>query len=307
MKKFGFRALVLTMLLLSLAACAGAETAAPAAADPEAVIARVGDREIKLKDVNEVMGRLDPQRAALYDNEIGRKAIAEELVNMELLLLLGGELEVEKTPEFAAMMDDLRKDVVRRLAVDSILKDVAVTPEETAEYYEKNKDRFAVPETVRASHILVENEEDMAKVKADLEAGMSFEDAAKKYSSCNSAAQGGDLGFFTKKDMVKEFAEAAFAMKVGEVTGEPVKTDFGLHLIKLTDRKEASVKSLDEMKDEISGGLENEKKAEAYRGELTRLKEKYGVEFAADKKDEAKQDEAKSEDKPEEEKTGDGK
>lgn len=307
MKKFGFRALVLTMLLLSLAACAGAETAAPAAADPAAVIARVGDREIKLKDVNEVMGRLDPQRAALYDNEIGRKAIAEELVNMELLLLLGGELEVEKTPEFAAMMDDLRKDVVRRLAVDSILKDVAVTPEETAEYYEKNKDRFAVPETVRASHILVENEEDMAKVKADLEAGMSFEDAAKKYSSCNSAAQGGDLGFFTKKDMVKEFAEAAFAMKVGEVTGEPVKTDFGLHLIKLTDRKEASVKSLDEMKDEISGGLENEKKAEAYRGELTRLKEKYGVEFAADKKDEAKQDEAKSEDKPEEEKTGDGK
>lgn len=307
MKKLGFRALVLTMLLLSLAACAGAETAAPAAADPEAVIARVGDREIKLKDVNEVMGRLDPQRAALYDNEIGRKAIAEELVNMELLLLLGGELEVEKTPEFAAMMDDLRKDVVRRLAVDSILKDVAVTPEETAEYYEKNKDRFAVPETVRASHILVENEEDMAKVKADLEAGMSFEDAAKKYSSCNSAAQGGDLGFFTKKDMVKEFAEAAFAMKVGEVTGEPVKTDFGLHLIKLTDRKEASVKSLDEMKDEISGGLENEKKAEAYRGELTRLKEKYGVEFAADKKDEAKQDEAKSEDKPEEEKTGDGK
>lgn len=307
MKKLGFRALVLTMLLLSLAACAGAETAAPAAADPEAVIARVGDREIKLKDVNEVMGRLDPQRAALYDNEIGRKAIAEELVNMELLLLLGGELEVEKTPEFAAMMDDLRKDVVRRLAVDSILKNVAVTPEETAEYYEKNKDRFAVPETVRASHILVENEEDMAKVKADLEAGMSFEDAAKKYSSCNSAAQGGDLGFFTKKDMVKEFAEAAFAMKVGEVTGEPVKTDFGLHLIKLTDRKEASVKSLDEMKDEISGGLENEKKAEAYRGELTRLKEKYGVEFAADKKDEAKQDEAKSEDKPEEEKTGDGK
>ena len=307
MKKFVFRALVLTMLLLSLAACAGAETAAPAAADPETVIARVGDREIKLKDVNEVMGRLDPQRAALYDNEIGRKAIAEELVNMELLLLLGGELEVEKTPEFAAMMDDLRKDVVRRLAVDSILKDVAVTPEETAEYYEKNKDRFAVPETVRASHILVENEEDMAKVKADLEAGMSFEDAAKKYSSCNSAAQGGDLGFFTKKDMVKEFAEAAFAMKVGEVTGEPVKTDFGLHLIKLTDRKEASVKSLDEMKDEISGGLENEKKAEAYRGELTRLKEKYGVEFAADKKDEAKQDEAKSEDKPEEEKTGDGK
>ena len=273
MKKLGCSALVLTMLLLSLAVCAGAETAAPAAADPESVIARVGEKEIKLKDVKEVMSRLDPQRAALYDNEIGRKAIAEELVNMELLLLLGSELEVEKTPEFAAMMDDLRKDVIRRLAIDAVMKDVKVAPEEAAEYYEKNKDRFAVPETVRASHILVDGEEEMAKVKADLGAGMSFEDAAKKYSTCPSKEQGGDLGFFSKAEMVKEFAEAAFAMKVGDVTAEPVKTEYGLHLIKLTDRKEASVKPLDEVKDEIAGGLENEKKAGVYRSELARLKE----------------------------------
>jgi len=297
------------MLLLSLAVCAGAETAAPAAADPESVIARVGEKEIKLKDVKEVMSRLDPQRAALYDNEIGRKAIAEELVNMELLLLLGSELEVEKTPEFAAMMDDLRKDVIRRLAIDAVMKDVKVAPEEAAEYYEKNKDRFAVPETVRASHILVDGEEEMAKVKADLGAGMSFEDAAKKYSTCPSKEQGGDLGFFSKAEMVKEFAEAAFAMKVGDVTAEPVKTEYGLHLIKLTDRKEASVKPLDEVKDEIAGGLENEKKAGVYRSELARLKEKYGVEITGEKKDEAKKqgEEGQGPDKKEEEKAGKGK
>lgn len=309
MKKLGCSALVLTMLLLSLAVCAGAETAAPAAADPESVIARVGEKEIKLKDVKEVMSRLDPQRAALYDNEIGRKAIAEELVNMELLLLLGSELEVEKTPEFAAMMDDLKKDVIRRLAIDAVMKDVKVAPEEAAEYYEKNKDRFAVPETVRASHILVDGEEEMAKVKADLGAGMSFEDAAKKYSTCPSKEQGGDLGFFSKAEMVKEFAEAAFAMKVGDVTAEPVKTEYGLHLIKLTDRKEASVKPLDEVKDEIAGGLENEKKAGVYRSELARLKEKYGVEITGEKKDEAKKqgEEGQSPDKKEEEKAGKGK
>ncbi len=309
MKKLGFSALVLTMLLLSLAVCAGAATAAPAAADPESVIARVGEKEIKLKDVKEVMSRLDPQRAALYDNEIGRKAIAEELVNMELLLLLGSELEVEKTPEFAAMMDDLRKDVIRRLAIDAVMKDVKVAPEEAAEYYEKNKDRFAVPETVRASHILVDGEEEMAKVKADLGAGMSFEDAAKKYSTCPSKEQGGDLGFFSKAEMVKEFAEAAFAMKVGDVTAEPVKTEYGLHLIKLTDRKEASVKPLDEVKDEIAGGLENEKKAGVYRSELARLKEKYGVEITGEKKDEAKKqgEEGQGPDKKEEEKAGKGK
>jgi peptidyl-prolyl cis-trans isomerase C len=304
MKKLGFRALVLTTLILSLSACAWADTAAPAAG-PEAVIARVGGKEITLKDVKEVIGRLDPQRAALYDNEIGRKAIAEELVNMELLLLLGGELEVEKTPEFAAMMDDLKKDVVRRLAIDAVMKDVKVGREEAAEYYEKNRDRFAVPETVRASHILVDGEEEMARVKADLEGGMSFEDAAKKYSTCDSAKQGGDLGFFSKREMVKEFADAAFAMKTGEVTEEPVKTEYGLHLIKLTDRKEASVKTLEEVEAEITEGLENEKKASVYRSELARLKEKYGVEFTGDKKDEAPKDdvnkeEEKTEDKAEE-------
>ena len=98
--------------------------------------------------------------------------------------------------------------------------------------------------------------------------------------------------------MVKEFADAAFSMKVGEVTAEPVKTQFGLHFIKLAERKEASVRPLDEVRAHLTETLLNEKKAEIYNNKLKELREKYKV---AVKEDEKKENE-KKEEKTEEEK-----
>lgn len=287
----------LMILTLLLAFAAGAETvpaadptpetkdslpAAKAPADPETVLATVEGKEIKLKDVKEILGRLDPQRAVMYDSEPGRRAILEEMVNMELFLLLGEELEVEKDPAFVAMMEGMKKDVIRRFAIDHIMKDVKVSPEEVAEFYEAHKDQFKIPESVKASHILVENEEAMSKVKEDIKAGMSFEDAAKAHSTCPSKDQGGNLGFFSRGQMVKEFEDAVFAMNVGDVTEEPVKTQFGLHLIKLVEKKDASVRPLDEVKDELTETLDNDKKAKAYNDQLLALREKYKVVIAGE-------------------------
>ncbi|NCB17456.1 MAG: hypothetical protein EOM65_14940 [Synergistales bacterium] len=170
------------------------------------------------------------------------------------------------------------------------MKDVKVTPEDIAGYYEKNTEHFTVPESVRASHILVSGDVEMQKVMEDLKTGMSFEDAAKKHSICPSKEQGGDLGYFSKGQMVKEFEDAAFAMKVGEVSGEPVKTQFGLHLIKLAEKKEASVRPLDEVREELVEALENDKKGKIYQDELARLREKYKVEIVGEKKEEPKEE-----------------
>ncbi|MBP6332823.1 MAG: peptidylprolyl isomerase [Aminivibrio sp.] len=307
------------LVLLLLAFAAGAETAktgdpapevktpaseAKAPVDPETVLARVGETEIRMKDVREILGKLDPQRASMYDNEMGHRAILEEMVNMELFLLLGKELEVEKDPGFAEMLESVKKDIIRRFAVDRVMKDVKVTPEEIAEYYEKNKEQFTVPESVRASHILVSGDQEMQKVMEDLKAGMSFEDAAKKHSTCASKEQGGDLGYFSKGDMVKEFNDAVFAMKVGEVTAEPVKTKFGLHLIKLVEKKDASVRPLDEVKEELREALENDRKAKIYQGELSRLREKYTVEIVGEKKEEKKEETKETKEEKKEEKAG---
>ena len=266
--------------------------------DPERVMARVGDAEIKLKDVREVLGRLDPQRAAMYDNEMGHRAILEEMINMELFLILGRELEVEKDPGFAEMLESVREDIIRRFAIERVLKDVKVTSEDVAAYYEKNPEQFRIPESVRASHILVSGDVEMKKVQDELKAGMSFEDAAKKYSTCPSKEQGGDLGFFSKGQMVPEFEEAAFALKVGEVSSEPVKTQFGLHLIKVAEKKEASVRPLEEVKAEVQEALENDRKGRAYQDELARLREKHPVEIIGEKKEAAPEKQPDSQEKP---------
>ncbi len=89
---------------------------------------------------------------------------------------------------------------------------------------------------VRASHILVPTLDKAEFLLKEIEKGKSFEELAKKYSSCPSGQDGGDLGFFGKGQMVKEFEDAAFSLKVGEVS-KPVKTQFGYHLIKLTGKQ----------------------------------------------------------------------
>lgn len=91
--------------------------------------------------------------------------------------------------------------------------------------------------TVRASHLLVETEEEAKKLKQEIEQGKSFAEAAKEVSLCPSGQEGGDLGYFGKGMMVKEFEDAAFSMNVGEIS-DPIKTQFGWHLIQLTDKKD---------------------------------------------------------------------
>lgn len=90
--------------------------------------------------------------------------------------------------------------------------------------------------TVRASHILVKNRNEAVQIKKDIENGGRFEEYAQKYSLCPSGQRGGDLGYFGRGQMVKEFEDEAFELPVGEVS-EPVLTDFGWHLIKVTDKK----------------------------------------------------------------------
>lgn len=90
--------------------------------------------------------------------------------------------------------------------------------------------------TVRASHILVKDRADAVQIKKDIENGGSFEDYAAKYSLCPSGQKGGDLGYFGRGQMVKEFEDEAFELPVGEVS-DPVLTQFGWHLIKVTDKK----------------------------------------------------------------------
>lgn len=150
------------------------------------------------------------------------------------------DLAVQKNGE-KVIREMVKLDLLRTKAA---VGDIKVTEKELKEYYDNYKPK------IRASHILVKDEKTAKEVKAKLDKGEDFAKLAKEYSQDpGSASNGGDLGWFGPGKMVKEFEEAAYKLKVGEVS-DPVKTDYGYHIIKVTDKEKK--KSFNEMKDEIA-------------------------------------------------------
>ncbi|MEA3305560.1 MAG: peptidyl-prolyl cis-trans isomerase, partial [Candidatus Omnitrophota bacterium] len=131
---------------------------------------------------------------------------------------------------------------------------IEIYEDELKYYYDTHMDEFGHPESIRARHILFKDENEAADVLKKLKNGEDFAETAKKYSTGPTKDRGGDLGYFEKGKMVPEFEEAAFVLNVGEISGI-VKTQFGFHIIKLEDKKEAWAESFDEVKEKIKTTL----------------------------------------------------
>ena len=188
------------------------------------------------------------------------------------------DAEMKKSGQSAEQVrDNLRIQIAQQQWIERQIADqIKVTPEEVEKFYKEGPpSKFDAPEMVRASHILVAVRADAppedalaAENKAnDLEArlkkGEPFETLAKENSDDPSTKQsGGDLDYFSRERIMPEFADAAFKLKKGEVSA-PVRTQFGYHIIKLTDRKEAHTATFAEARDQIATYLQNEKRREA--------------------------------------------
>ena len=134
--------------------------------------------------------------------------------------------------------DFFRQEMSRELLMieyqQHYLETMEVSTEDAREFYESNQDMFT-SDQVQASHILVETEEEAIEIKEQLEEGADFAQLAQTFSMCPSSAEGGDLGMFPRGSMVPPFEEAAFSMEPGEIS-DPVQTDFGYHIIMVTER-----------------------------------------------------------------------
>ncbi|MBP1890448.1 peptidyl-prolyl cis-trans isomerase C [Clostridium moniliforme] len=240
------------------------------------VLATVGSEEITEKELNEIISKYPDDRKKMFENEQGRKQLLEQVISFELLNKFGKELKLDETDEYKETVKRLAKEILTQMSIAKILSEVTVTDEEVKEYYEANKDKFIEQPTVSAKHILVEKEEDALKIKEEIDNGITFEDAAKKYSSCPSKEQGGNLGVFGRGMMVPEFEDAAFNAEIGKVT-EPVKTQFGYHLILVDSKNEAKTKTFEEVKDAVLQQLMQERQQRKYLDVLKELESKYGV------------------------------
>jgi len=184
----------------------------------------------------------------------------------------------------------IRSAIQQRKWIDSQIGDQGtVTDADVQSYYDKNPGKFQMPEQVRASHILiavpkdaspadVAAKEKLAESVLDrIHKGEDFGKLATEISDDpGSKANGGDLNFFSRTQMVPEFSDAAFKLKTGEVTG-PVKTQFGFHIIKVTGRKAAGTLSLAEVKEKLTAYLGDQKRQNAVQTLLAQLRQKADV------------------------------
>lgn len=142
---------------------------------------------------------------------------------------------------------------------ENVQGEVEVTEEEMKEYYDNNKSDFETKEQVQASHILLEDKEAAEEVMTELQEGGDFAELAKEYSTGPSADKGGELGYISRdQNIAQEFKEAVFDLESGEMS-QIVETEYGFHIIKATDKKEADVKSYEEAKEQIKQQLQNQK------------------------------------------------
>ncbi len=239
------------------------------------VLAVVDGREIKESDLKALMGNLG-QNAAYFQGAEGRAKLIDELVMHELMYSDAVEKNFDKDEEFLAVMENMKKSMLQQYSLRKMFNSITVSDEELKDYYEKHKSMFKTEEMVAASHILVETEEQANEILEDITDGFNLEAAAVYFSSCPSKQNGGALGQFGRGQMVKEFEDAAFSMQVGEIS-EPVKTQFGYHIIKLTEHIPARNSEFEEVYQEVKEGFFVEKQEKVYMDKKAELTDKYEV------------------------------
>lgn len=240
------------------------------------VLVTIAGREITERDLEAIISRYPQDKRAYFDSEMGRKQLLEQLVSFELMNKLGTEMELDKTEEYKSALEQMERDLLTQMTINKVLSDVTVTDADAETFYNEHAEEFKTPETVSSKHILVDSEEKANEILAQIKAGdVTFEDAARANSTCPSKDQGGDLGTFGRGQMVPEFEDATFAMNVGDVS-EPVKTQFGYHLIKLEAKNEPTIPAYEEIADKVEKTLMFQKQGEVYKNKLDEVKAKFG-------------------------------
>ena len=264
----------ITILAIAISGCARKQ-------DPQNnVLARVSNRVITEKDLKAKIAKMPPY----YQNIVSKnpKRYVEEIIVEMLCYEEGVRKGIDRDKEVKELISEAKKKIVMAKLVKNEVEDkVVVTEDEMKKFYDVHKDEFKTPEMWRASHILVGTEKEAGEMLDKLAKGERFEDLARVHSTDATASRGGDVGFFRAGQLVPDFEKAALKLEIGQTSGI-VQTQFGYHVIKLTDKKEPGVKTYPEAKRAIEAELKKQKQAELFNALVLNLKNKYGVEVNED-------------------------
>ena len=250
--------------LAAAAACGGVVLAAdrpvpqanPSAATPSplppgsTVVARVDGTELHLSDVEAAQQSLPAQVQKMPLVQI-YPMLLDRLVDGMLITEAGRKAHLDQDPELQQRLKRYEDRLIQEAYLNKAIKD-AETEDRLKARYQTFAQEKAGGEEVHARHILLKTEAEAKSVIGELEKGADFAELAKKYSTDPGGSSGGDLGYFGHDDMVKEFADAAFALPAGQYTKTPVKSQFGWHVILVEDHRVSTPPSFDEARQEVT-------------------------------------------------------
>ncbi|MEW6161705.1 MAG: peptidylprolyl isomerase [Nitrospirota bacterium] len=275
MKKVAVLILILTIpLLFVFVTCAKKEE------QKRPYLAKVGNVKITQTDLEKELKNLPDFAQKMFEGSEGKERFLNELVKKELLYQEASKKGLDKDAEYFKKVEEFKKITLIGLLLEKEIESKAkVSDQEVKDYYEKHREDFTPVSQLRASHIVVKTEKEAKKILERLKKGEDFAQIAKKSSiDTVSAKNGGDLGFLSRGQTVPEFEAAAVRLKPGEIS-EPVKTKFGYHIIKVTDKKVGQVIEFEKIKDHISQNLSAQKQKEVFDSYIEGLKKSYKVEI----------------------------
>lgn len=279
---------VIALLLFSPAAL----TYQNAFAADDAVLANIGDKKITTADFERFISAYPPDKQKfLAENPQSKATLLKRIVEVTVLSDMARSKSLDKDPLVKEQIDYYANEILAQELLKIETSKIEPTEKDLMRFYSRNEDKFKVPEMVRARHILLkigsnpsEEEKKRVREKAEgvLKRARSGEDFAKLATELSedtgSKNKGGDLGFFQRGRMVKPFEETAFSLKPGEISGI-VETQFGYHIIKVEEKKEAGIEPFDKVREKIKAAVVNEMRKEMTKNIVERAMKDAGAEI----------------------------
>ena len=249
----------------------GVETILP----PETILASFGEQTITLGEFTQIWEEVPED----YKLQLDKSLVLDQMISEKLLIQEAENMGLKEDNDVLEQIKKMTEQILVQVLIErEILDKIKVNDEEVLEYYEQNKDSFTEKEQVYLYNILLETEEEAQDVLEQLKAGGDFSEIAIEKSAGPSATQGGDLGYLSRGTIIPEIEEVVFALELEELS-EVIKTDFGFHILKITEKKPETVKTLEEVKEDIIQTLLPDKQKEAFENLLEELKSKSEIEI----------------------------
>lgn len=210
------------------------------------VVAKVNGEEIKRVDVLSYIQTLPEQTRQVPIGMLFPQAL-DQVISAKIVEEQAKEAKLDNDPQVKEQLEAAKKQIVSTVYLQQEIEK-QITDERLQEGYKLYVENFPEVQEAKASHILVADEAKAKELIKQLNDGASFEELAKENSTDNTAEKGGDLGYFAQTDVVPEFGDAAFALSPGEITKEPIQSQFGYHIIKLAEKRQRPPAEFEEAK-----------------------------------------------------------